>query len=411
MLVSASSFPSVSYGDPGRRGTHHPADSLLVPIDPSDVSYLEAGGGETLIMRRSQPLKDVRPLATLFPLFRRHGFLRVHRNHVVNLARIRQIRRRKGSLDWKLKVISKEQLVQSVWGGDFVTDEALTYAIHELRKALGDDAKDPRFIQTFPKKGYQLIGPVTTDEVASHKRGRATLWGLLGFGVLAVGIGVVVFWPPLKDPPRPLERFVMPLPSLSAFGPPSVGVVALSPDGSHLAYVATGDAGKQRLYLRPLDETEASPMPGTEDAYNPFFSPDGQWIGFTARKQLKKVSTRGGAPLVICDCDATEFGASWGPDGTIVFRPQTKPLMRVSALGGAPQEIKPLPDPIGRIGWGIGPEILPNGKAALVNAGLDSVGVIGERFVMIQGDEEAAPTQINVILNWLDELERLVPTH
>ena len=56
----------------------HPADSLLVPIDPSDVYYLEAVGGETLIrMRRSRPLKDVRPLGKLFPLFRRHGFLRV----------------------------------------------------------------------------------------------------------------------------------------------------------------------------------------------------------------------------------------------------------------------------------------------------------------------------------------------
>ncbi len=83
----------------------HPADSLLVPIDPSDVYYMEAVGGETLIrMRRSRPLKDVRPLGTLFPLFRRHGFLRVHRNHAVNLARIRQIRRRKGSFDWELNL-------------------------------------------------------------------------------------------------------------------------------------------------------------------------------------------------------------------------------------------------------------------------------------------------------------------
>ena len=83
----------------------HPADSLLVPIDPSHVYYLEAVGGETLIrIRRSRPLKDVRPLGKLSPLFRRHGFLRVHRNHAVNLARIRQIRRRKGSLDWELKL-------------------------------------------------------------------------------------------------------------------------------------------------------------------------------------------------------------------------------------------------------------------------------------------------------------------
>ncbi len=83
----------------------HPADSLLVPIDLSGVYYLEAVGGETLIrMRSSRPLKDVRPLGKLFPLFQRHGFLRIHRNHAVNLGRIRLIRRRKRSLDWELKL-------------------------------------------------------------------------------------------------------------------------------------------------------------------------------------------------------------------------------------------------------------------------------------------------------------------
>ena len=67
-----------------------PADTLRVPIDPSGVYYLETGGGETSIrMRRSRPLKDVRLLGRLFPLFRRHGFVGLHRSHAVNLARIR----------------------------------------------------------------------------------------------------------------------------------------------------------------------------------------------------------------------------------------------------------------------------------------------------------------------------------
>ena len=270
-----------------------------------------------------------------------------------------------------------------------------------LRRCLQKDANqrlhdiaDAR-IELAEAIAQPLIVPPAT--VPSHKpRGRATLWGLLGLGVLALGIGIGGFWrpsPPLKGPPRPLKRFVIPLPSLSAFGPPRFGLVALSPDGSHLVYMAKDGAGKQRLYLRPLDETEASSIPGTEDANNPFFSPDGQWIGFTAGKQLKKVPTRGGAPSVICDCDSAELGASWGPDGTIVFRPGRRRLMRVSALGGAPQEIKALPDPRGLWSWGSGPEILPNGKAALFNAGMDSVGVIsletGEWRTLLEGGHGA----------------------
>lgn len=62
------------------------------------------------------------------------------------------------------EVVSKEQLLGDVWEGAFVTDEVLTYAVWELRKALGDDAKKPRFIQTIPKKGYRLIVPVTIED-------------------------------------------------------------------------------------------------------------------------------------------------------------------------------------------------------------------------------------------------------
>src|SRR5215471_7362585 len=63
-----------------------------------------------------------------------------------------------------LEVISKEKIIQAIWGSRFVTDEVLTTAICELRKALGDEAKNPRFIQTIPKKGYRLIAPVFYEE-------------------------------------------------------------------------------------------------------------------------------------------------------------------------------------------------------------------------------------------------------
>ena len=76
-----------------------------VPVDPEDVYFLEAVGGETLVRLRSKrPLRDVRPLGTLLEEFTPYGFLRVHRNHAVNLARIEEIRRRYGRDDWEVKL-------------------------------------------------------------------------------------------------------------------------------------------------------------------------------------------------------------------------------------------------------------------------------------------------------------------
>ena len=76
-----------------------------MPVDPNDVYFLEAVGDDTLVRLRSKRrLLDVRPLGTLLKEFAPYGFLRVHRNHAVNLARIREIRRRKGSEDWELKL-------------------------------------------------------------------------------------------------------------------------------------------------------------------------------------------------------------------------------------------------------------------------------------------------------------------
>ena len=80
--------------------------------------------------------------------------------------------------------------------------------------------------------------------------------------------------------------------------------------------------GTQQLYLRAMDSLEAKPIPGTEGAVSPFFSPDGQWLGFFAGGKLKKVSVSGGAAVTLGDA-AVPRGASWGSQGTIAFAPTT----------------------------------------------------------------------------------------
>jgi serine/threonine-protein kinase len=114
------------------------------------------------------------------------------------------------------------------------------------------------------------------------------------------------------------------------------GVLALSPDGKTLALTLQRDAVTM-LYVRRLDSAALVPMPGTEGASSPFFSPDGAWIAFFAEDKLKKVPVGGGAPVTLCDSDGNNRGGDWSTDDVIVFSPHyTRPLMRVSGAGGEP---------------------------------------------------------------------------
>jgi Tol biopolymer transport system component len=111
----------------------------------------------------------------------------------------------------------------------------------------------------------------------------------------------------------------------------SSGGIALSPDGRSLAFVATQE-GKMLLWVRRLDSMVARPLPGTENAYNPFWSPDSRTIAFFAEPQLKKVDLAGGPAQGICNASAGR-GGTWNPEGTIVFA-ATQGLFRVPATGG-----------------------------------------------------------------------------
>jgi len=116
---------------------------------------------------------------------------------------------------------------------------------------------------------------------------------------------------------------------------------ALSPDGSRLVLVARKPGQVRQLYVRRLDQLEVTPLPGTENASSPFFSPDGHWLAFFANAKLKKVPIDGGTVVTICDAPSGR-GGSWGDDGSIVFTPNSSgavTLLRVSAAGGRPEQL------------------------------------------------------------------------
>jgi len=118
-----------------------------------------------------------------------------------------------------------------------------------------------------------------------------------------------------------------------AFGN-SIGGLALSPDGRTAALVATAN-GATALWLRPLDESAARLIPGTEGAAYPFWSPDSKSIAFFTTTKLERVDVAGGRPLVICDTNRG-YGGVWTSDGQIIFGALGFGLRRVSASGGTP---------------------------------------------------------------------------
>jgi serine/threonine-protein kinase len=126
--------------------------------------------------------------------------------------------------------------------------------------------------------------------------------------------------------------------------------------------------GTPRLYVRRLDRLESETLAGTDNADNPFFSPDGKWVGFFADGKLKKVSVVGGTPVILCDAPAGATGA-WAPDDSIIFALSTwSGLMRVPAAGGTPQPFTRLDTSKGEKTHH-GPEILPGGKAVVYGSG------------------------------------------
>ena len=206
----------------------------------------------------------------------------------------------------------------------------------------------------------------TEREVSTSISFRERLFAPLILGVILVAS--IAVWAVLRpDPsaPRRIQRFAISLPS--GGGLESVGS-AFSPDGSHLVFVGSVDDGTQ-LYVRPLNEVDAVPLRGTEGASQPFFSPDGKWVGFFAGRKLKKVPLAGGPALVIADVPGPPRGASWGPNDDIFCAwLGASGVFRVSSEVGNPESVTTTDREKGD-GFHYWPEVLPGGRAFLFSSG------------------------------------------
>jgi serine/threonine-protein kinase len=229
-----------------------------------------------------------------------------------------------------------------------------------------------------------LTAPATESSTASvtvaapSRTGWRTLlpWALAA----ALGAGLAIaLWAPWRKPPVPspvrLSAEIGTDVTLAVSGAPGANL-ALSPDGKLLVFAAQRSTGTSGLYIRRVDQLQATSLSGTDNGRNPFFSPDEQWIGFFAGTNLKKISITGGAAVTLCDTvsgrGATFIesgrGATWGENGTIVFQPSGGPgaLLRVSDGGGKPEPFTTLANGEVSQRW---PQLLPGGKAVLVTSG------------------------------------------
>jgi serine/threonine protein kinase len=197
--------------------------------------------------------------------------------------------------------------------------QCLEKDMRKRRRDAGDLRLDLERARTEPR-----VETVAADRSSKY----AWIAGAASIGVIA--IGAALYWP--REAPAPPEA------RLEISTPPTLAPLhfALSPDGRSIVFVASVSAtdNSQRLYLRSLDSTEATPIVGTEGARYPFWSPDSRSIGFFAAERLFRIDVAGGRPQALAPAP-NAVGGTWNASGTILFVPHTvSPVLKVPADGG-----------------------------------------------------------------------------
>lgn len=235
----------------------------------------------------------------------------------------------------------------------------------------------------------------------SEERGKSTarsLWpqwlAWIVSLVLAVALLLVAMTSNRPGKKPPVARLSMSLPE---------GVVGaftrVSPDGRTLAFSAFS-GGQRQLWLRPLDSLSARPLPGTEGAHSPFWSPDSRHLGFFADGKLKKIDVSGGPPQILCDAPGPFKMGTWSRNGTILFNvtetPEYQGIFRVSDAGGMATPMTIL-DESERELFAAWPSFLPDGRHFVFLCGHQSKPDIKGRGLCIASlDSGKARTLLNL---------------
>ena len=239
--------------------------------------------------------------------------------------------------------------------------------------------------------------PPVTPARRSRER---TAWMIAGLLLLSLLATLAALALALRAPHRQSEsvvRFEIQPPEKTSFSfnfrvgwpaPPEI-----SPDGKLLVFGARNDAGETSLWIRPMDSLKALPLPGTEEATYPFWSPDSRFVGFFAHGKLKKIRVPAGPAQTICDAEEGRGGA-WSPGGVILFAPAVfGGLSRIQEEGGTPTPVTH-PDP-SRSGltdrW---PAFLPDGRHFLYLSSIQGTRAEKEQFGVFLGSLDSGERKL-----------------
>jgi serine/threonine-protein kinase len=236
-----------------------------------------------------------------------------------------------------------------------------------VEKCLRKDARrrwrDIGDVRLALEEGVPMASP-------AHPQRSVLPWAITAAALAIAAAGWLLFWHAMRPVEHPLTRLSVDL------GPTAVAglnlTAAISQDGRRLVFAARGADGRQQLATRLLDQAQPTLLPGTVGGRDPFFSPDGQWIGFFADGELRKISVQGGSPVTLYSAYVAQ-GASWGQDENIIaaMEPQG-PLYRIPAAGGARRLLTKFGPGELTHRW---PQVLPGAGAVIFTASPSNAGM------------------------------------
>jgi Tol biopolymer transport system component/DNA-binding winged helix-turn-helix (wHTH) protein len=289
------------------------------------------------------------------------------------------------------RVLTKKELMSALWPDSFVEEANLAFQISALRKVLGAKGTGTEWVETLPRYGYRFssdvsqlpAGPPDSAKIAEPvenghpeeasepeavyvepsrpappwKPSRTTmLWSSIAIAAIT---GVVILgWLNLRARPAAprVVRFLISPPANVTIQ--DLDSIALSPDGSQLAFVGEASDGQKQLWVRPLDSTTAEPVSGTQLVTAAFWSPDSDSIAFFAGGKLKRIDLHGGSPQTICNTPAGR--GTWSQHGVMLIDGPGPEIYQVSASGGEAKPVTAL-DRENQDTFHASPQFLPDG--------------------------------------------------